>query len=61
MREDSIVFTSARIGQLEIKNRLVRSATYENGSARVSRLRAALKAAYLAGESPAPGIAYLPG
>jgi hypothetical protein len=27
----------------------------------VSRLRAALKAAYLAGESPAPGIAYLPG
>jgi hypothetical protein len=28
---------------------------------RVSRLRAALKAAYLAGESPAPGIAYLPG
>ena len=28
---------------------------------RVSCLRAALKAAYLAGESPAPGIAYLPG
>jgi len=26
----------------------------------VSGLRAALKAAYLAGESPAPGIAYLP-
>ncbi len=32
MREDSIVFTSARIGQLEIKNRLVRSATYENAA-----------------------------
>ena len=26
-----------------------------------SGLSAALKAAYLAGESPAPGIAYLPG
>jgi len=30
---------------------------YPKGSA----LGAALKAAYLAGESPAPGIAYLPG
>ena len=29
--------------------------------AMVSGLRAALKAAYLAGESPAPGLAYLPG
>ena len=28
---------------------------------KVSGLRAVLKAAYLAGESPAPGIAYLPG
>ena len=27
----------------------------------VSGLRAALKAVYLAGESPAPGLAYLPG
>ncbi len=31
-RNDSIVFTPARIGQLEIKNRLVRSATYENAA-----------------------------
>ena len=31
-RKDSIVFTPARIGQLEIKNRLVRSATYENAA-----------------------------
>ena len=29
--------------------------------AKGSALGAALKAAYLAGESPAPGIAYLPG
>jgi len=34
MRKDSVVFTSARIGQLEIKNRLVRSATYENAATR---------------------------
>jgi 2,4-dienoyl-CoA reductase-like NADH-dependent reductase (Old Yellow Enzyme family) len=33
-RKDSIVFTPARIGQLEIKNRLVRSATYENAATR---------------------------
>ncbi len=31
-RKSSIVFTPARIGQLEIKNRLVRSATYENAA-----------------------------
>ncbi len=31
-RKDSIVFTPARIGQLEIKNRLVRSATYETAA-----------------------------
>ena len=31
-REDSIVFTPARIGPLQIKNRLVRSATYENAA-----------------------------
>ena len=31
-REVSIVFTAARIGQVEIKNRLVRSATYENAA-----------------------------
>ncbi len=31
-RENSIVFTPARIGPLEIKNRLVRSATYENAA-----------------------------
>ena len=31
-RQSSIVFTPARIGQLEIKNRLVRSATYENAA-----------------------------
>ena len=31
-RKDSIVFTPAHIGQLEIKNRLVRSATYENAA-----------------------------
>ena len=31
-RKDSIVFTPARIGQLEIKNRLVRSATYERAA-----------------------------
>lgn len=30
--KDSIVFTPARIGQLEIKNRLIRSATYENAA-----------------------------
>jgi len=32
IREDSIIFTPARIGHLEIKNRLVRSATYENAA-----------------------------
>jgi len=32
IRKDSIVFTPARIGQLEINNRLVRSATYENAA-----------------------------
>jgi 2,4-dienoyl-CoA reductase-like NADH-dependent reductase (Old Yellow Enzyme family) len=32
IRKDSIVFTPARIGQLEIKNRLVRSATYERAA-----------------------------
>ena len=31
-RRDSIVFSSGRIGQIEIKNRLVRSATYENAA-----------------------------
>jgi 2,4-dienoyl-CoA reductase-like NADH-dependent reductase (Old Yellow Enzyme family) len=31
-KEESMVFTSGRIGQLEIKNRLVRSATYENAA-----------------------------
>ena len=31
-REKSVVFTPGRIGSLEIKNRLVRSATYENGA-----------------------------
>jgi 2,4-dienoyl-CoA reductase-like NADH-dependent reductase (Old Yellow Enzyme family) len=31
-RETSVVFTPGRIGRLEIKNRLVRSATYENGA-----------------------------
>ncbi len=31
-REKSVVFTPGRIGRLEIKNRLVRSATYENGA-----------------------------
>jgi 2,4-dienoyl-CoA reductase-like NADH-dependent reductase (Old Yellow Enzyme family) len=31
-RQDSIVFSSGRIGQVEIKNRLVRSATYENAA-----------------------------
>ena len=29
-REKSIAFSSGRIGKLELKNRLVRSATYEN-------------------------------
>ncbi len=29
-RQESIVFSPGRIGQIEIKNRLVRSATYEN-------------------------------
>ena len=33
-RKDSIVFTPGRIGQLEIKNRLLRSATYENAATR---------------------------
>jgi 2,4-dienoyl-CoA reductase-like NADH-dependent reductase (Old Yellow Enzyme family) len=33
-RKDSIVFIPTRIGQLEIKNRLVRSATYENAATR---------------------------
>ena len=33
----------------------------KSGKALGSGLGAALKAAYLAGESPAPGIAYLPG
>jgi 2,4-dienoyl-CoA reductase-like NADH-dependent reductase (Old Yellow Enzyme family) len=32
IRKDSIVFTPAHIGQLEIKNRLVRSATYERAA-----------------------------
>jgi 2,4-dienoyl-CoA reductase-like NADH-dependent reductase (Old Yellow Enzyme family) len=31
-RQDSIVFSHGRIGQVEIKNRLVRSATYENAA-----------------------------
>ncbi len=31
-RDKSVVFTPGRIGHLEIKNRLVRSATYENGA-----------------------------
>jgi 2,4-dienoyl-CoA reductase-like NADH-dependent reductase (Old Yellow Enzyme family) len=31
-RKDSIVFSSGRIGSLEIKNRLVRSATFENAA-----------------------------
>jgi 2,4-dienoyl-CoA reductase-like NADH-dependent reductase (Old Yellow Enzyme family) len=31
-RKKSVVFTPGRIGNLEIKNRLVRSATYENGA-----------------------------
>jgi 2,4-dienoyl-CoA reductase-like NADH-dependent reductase (Old Yellow Enzyme family) len=31
-RKDSIVFTSGRIGNVELKNRLVRSATYENAA-----------------------------
>jgi 2,4-dienoyl-CoA reductase-like NADH-dependent reductase (Old Yellow Enzyme family) len=31
-RQTSVVFSPARIGNLEIKNRLVRSATYENAS-----------------------------
>lgn len=31
-RENSIVFTPAHIGQLEVKTRLVRSATYENAA-----------------------------
>jgi len=31
-RENSIVFTSSKIGSLEVKNRLVRSATYENAA-----------------------------
>ncbi len=44
-----------------IFNRGVRVGRYNVGVPLVSRLRAALKAAYLAGESPAPGIAYLPG
>jgi 2,4-dienoyl-CoA reductase-like NADH-dependent reductase (Old Yellow Enzyme family) len=30
--KDSIVFTPARIGELEIKNRLVRSASNENAA-----------------------------
>lgn len=34
VRENSIVFTPARMGPLEIKNRLVRSATYENAATR---------------------------
>jgi len=32
IRKNSIVFTPSRIGQLDIKNRLVRSATYENAA-----------------------------
>jgi 2,4-dienoyl-CoA reductase-like NADH-dependent reductase (Old Yellow Enzyme family) len=32
IRKDSIVFTPARIGQLEIKNRLVHSATHESAT-----------------------------
>ena len=31
-RENSIVFASGRIGTLETKNRLVRSATHENAA-----------------------------
>ena len=31
-RENSVVFTPGLIGQLEIKNRIVRSATYENAA-----------------------------
>jgi 2,4-dienoyl-CoA reductase-like NADH-dependent reductase (Old Yellow Enzyme family) len=42
IREDSIVFTPARIGQLEIKNRLVRSATYENAATRGGEVSAFL-------------------
>ena len=31
-KKNLLVFSSGRIGRVELKNRLVRSATYENGA-----------------------------
>ena len=45
-REKSVVFTPGRIGRLEIKNRLVRSATYENGATTKGEVSDALVGIY---------------
>lgn len=41
-RENSIVFSSGRIGKVELKNRLVRSATYENAGSEKGEVTDAL-------------------
>ena len=46
MKNDSIAFTPACIGRLEIKNRLVRSATYENAATRDGEVSDALVGIY---------------
>ncbi|HUH67294.1 MAG TPA: NADH:flavin oxidoreductase [Syntrophales bacterium] len=46
MRKDSIVFSPANIGNLEIKNRLVRSATYENAATSTGEVSDSLVAIY---------------
>ena len=45
-REKSVVFTPGQIGRLEIKNRLVRSATYENGATSKGEVSDALVGIY---------------
>jgi len=37
-RKDSIVFSPGRIGNIELKNRLVRSATYDNAATAEGRV-----------------------
>ncbi len=46
MAKQSIVFTPARIGHLEIKNRLVRSAIYENAATSAGEVSDALVRIY---------------
>ncbi|MBN2397464.1 MAG: NADH:flavin oxidoreductase [Deltaproteobacteria bacterium] len=45
-RKDSVVFSPGRIGSVEMKNRLIRSATYENAATREGRVTDALLSMY---------------